>query len=191
MIGSSEPNKYIMNILEVFEYNQHFVAMMNIINNARLNPPKEGHKHHIIPRCWFKMKGKEIDNSKDNLVLLTYDDHIKVHKLTYLCAKGNVFKSKMAFAYHRLTRGEIVENGCFSGSNNPMFGKKGILNPNFGIVRTEEYKNNMSRIKKGVKFTDEHRKNLSESHKGKAPTNPGNRKGKHWKVVDGKRVWYE
>lgn len=40
------------NILEVFEYNQHFVAMMNVINSARLNPPNKGHKHHIIPKCW-------------------------------------------------------------------------------------------------------------------------------------------
>ena len=29
-------------ITQVFEYNQHFVAMMNIINAAKLNPPKEG-----------------------------------------------------------------------------------------------------------------------------------------------------
>jgi hypothetical protein len=177
-------------ILEVFKYNQHFVAMMNIINNARLNPPAKGHKHHIIPRCWFKMNNIPVDNSKDNMVLLTYEDHVKVHKLAYHCAKDNIFKSKMAFAYHRLTMGEIVGNGCFAGSNNPMYGKKGELNPNFGIVRSEEYKNNMSRIKKGVKFTDEHKKHLSESHKGKAPKNPGNLKGKHWKLVNGRRAYY-
>ena len=67
-------------ITQVFEYNQHFVAMMNIINAARLNPPSKGHKHHIIPRCWFKMNNLPVDNSKDNLVLLSYEDHVKAHK---------------------------------------------------------------------------------------------------------------
>ena len=57
-------------MLEAFDYNQHFVAMLNIINSARLNPPKEGQKHHIIPRCWFKMNNLPIDDSVDNLVLL-------------------------------------------------------------------------------------------------------------------------
>lgn len=59
-----------MNILDVFTYNQYFVAMMNIINAARLNPPESGHKHHIIPRCWFKMMKLQVDNSKTNLVML-------------------------------------------------------------------------------------------------------------------------
>lgn len=110
-------------IKEVFEYNQHFVAMMNIINAAKLNPPKEGHKHHIIPRCWFKMNKLPVDNSKDNLVLLTYEDHVKVHKLAYLCALTNKFKVKMACAYHKLTQGEIVSNGAFAGEHNPNYGK--------------------------------------------------------------------
>lgn len=96
-------------ITQVFEYNQHFVAMMNIINAARLNPPKEGHKHHIIPRCWFKLHNLPIDNSKDNLVLLTYDDHVKVHKLALLCSATPEMRSKMGFAVHRLL------NGHFSG----------------------------------------------------------------------------
>lgn len=110
-------------IKEVFEYNQHFVTMTNIINAAKLNPPKEGHKHHIIPRCWFKMNKLPVDNSKDNIVLLSYEDHVKVHKLAYLCALTNKFKVKMACAYHKLTQGEIVSNGAFAGEHNPNYGK--------------------------------------------------------------------
>ena len=110
-------------ILDVFEYNQHFVAMMNIINSAKLNPPESGHKHHIIPRCWFTMNNLPIDNSKDNLVLLSYENHVKVHKLAYLCAKYSIFKGKMAYAYHRLTKGDIVSNDCFKGEKCAMYGK--------------------------------------------------------------------
>ena len=46
----------------------------------------------------------------------------------------------------------------------------------------------MSESKKGINtnFSEEHRKYLAEkaSKLGKSFT------GKHWKVVDGKRVWY-
>lgn len=37
---------------------------------------------------------------------------------------------------------------------------------------------------KGRKFTDEHKKKISESLKGHA----GFLAGKHWKIVDGKRI---
>jgi hypothetical protein len=94
------------NILDVFDYNQHFVAMMNIINFAKLNKPTKGHKHHIIPRSWFKRNGYEIDNSKDNLILLTAEDHLKVHKLAVLCAKDTYIKGAMLAAVGLLSDGE-------------------------------------------------------------------------------------
>lgn len=143
-------------ITKVFEYNQHFVVMMNVINAARLNPPKEGHKHHIIPKCWYKMNNLSIDNSKDNLILLTYEDHIKVHKLALLCAKDKVLRSKLGWALKRLTFGHFL--GCH---------------------HTEESKekNRLAHLGKatrtGSKLTLEQRKHLSEVHKGL----PGNSKG--------------
>jgi hypothetical protein len=36
-------------------------------------------KHHILPRAWFKLHNKPIDNSKDNLVNLLVVDHVKAH----------------------------------------------------------------------------------------------------------------
>ena len=129
--------------LKCFKYNQHFVAMMNIINSARLNPPKEGHKHHIVPRCWFKMNNLPIDNSKDNLVLLSYEDHIKVHKLSILCASTPEMKSKMSFAVHRLLKG----NFC-------------------GMHHTEESKRKNAEKHKGKHHTEETRRKMSETHKG-------------------------
>ena len=112
-----------MELMNCYNYNQYFVAMMNIINAARLNPPAKGHKHHIIPKCCFKMNKLPVDNSKDNLVLLTYEDHLKIHKLAYMCASTAEFKGKMAYAYQRLSRGELVANDCFKGNLNAFFGK--------------------------------------------------------------------
>ena len=176
-------------LLDVYDYNQHFVAMMNVINSARLNPPKEGHKHHIVPRCWFKMNNLPIDNSKENLVLLSYEDHIKVHKLAYMCAKGSTFKGKMAYAYHRLTKGELVSNDCFKGELHPMYGKH----------HSSEARRRISEAHKGKTVSADTRRKLSVSHKGKPhpitrseeniEKNRYRYKNMTWKVINGKRVW--
>lgn len=187
-------------ILDVYKYNQHFVAMMNIINAARLNLLESGHKHHIIPKCWFKLHNLSVDNSKDNLVLLTYEDHIKVHKLAYLCAITNVFKGKMAYAYHRLTQGEVVDNAAFIGERNANYGKhhkhsedtkklisqkirnhiethpeyiEGCRVRSTGRKFSEESKLKKSNSLKGRVFTEEHRKKLSEAAKRRVARNGG------------------
>lgn len=168
-------------ILDVFEYNQHFVAMMNIINSSRLNTPKEGHKHHIIPKCWFKMNNIPIDNSEANLALLSYEDHVKVHKLAYMCAKGSIFKGKMAYAYHRLTKGQIVANDCFKGEKCANYGKhhseesrKKMSEARKGRTVSEKWRRSMSEAVKGEKnpffgkhHSEETRKKMSESRRGK------------------------
>lgn len=145
--------KLINMITKVFEYNQHFVAMMNIINAARLNPPAKGHNHHIIPRCWFRKNNLPIDNSDDNLVLLTYEDHCTVHKLAAMCIIGSDMRSAMGFAVHTL-------HGSFRGMH-----------------LSEEHRRKISEAIKGIhwKMSEEGRKNISESAKGRVPWN----KGKH------------
>ena len=151
--------KLINMITKVFEYNQHFVAMMNIINAARLNPPAKGHNHHIIPRCWFKLHNIDIDNSDDNLVLLTYEDHCKVHKLMTLCAKDEDLCKRFKFAYNRVCHCSVL-----------------------GLKHTNESKAKMSYSArhrksqyKGYHLSEERRKQISESMKGRVPWN----KGKH------------
>ena len=143
----------------VFTYNQHFVAMMNIINAARLNPPDKGHKHHIIPKCWFKLHNLDIDNSNNNLVLLTYEDHCKVHKLMTLCAVDEDLRKRFKFAYQRITNGSVL-----------------------GLKHTDASRAKMSysaRHRKiqhrGYHLSEEGRKHISESQIGRIPWN----KGKH------------
>lgn len=173
------------NISEVFEYNQHFVAMMNVINAARLNPPESGHKHHIIPRCWFKMKNLPTDNSVDNLVLLTYEDHCKVHKLALLCAKDKIMRSKLGWALKRITSGTFL--GCHHTKES--IEKNRIAHT--GKTFTEETKHKMSESVKGENnafygkhHSEESRKKISENRKGKC-------RGMSWKIVKGHRVWYK
>lgn len=182
-----------MNILEVFEYNQHFVAMMNVINAARLNPPESGHKHHIIPRCWFKLHNLQVDNSDDNLVLLSYEDHCKVHKIMILCAKDEELKKRFKFAYTRVTNGSTLGLKHTVISRQLMSQKARQRNPD---------------CYKGRIMSEDTKRKISESHKGKTTWNKGKHyklsncgrtgkphphkgpKGRHWRIVNGKREWY-
>lgn len=157
-------------VISAYKYNQHFVAMMNIINAAKLNPPTKGHKHHIIPRCWYKMNNLPVDNSDNNLVLLTYEDHCKVHKLASLCASNSTFKAKMAFAYYRLAN-------C---SSTPIYGIKFSDDHRKKISESNKGKSHG----KGIPKSEEHKRKLSEAMKGKATKwltgKPSHAAGKHW-----------
>lgn len=142
-----------MDLFNVFEYNQHFVAMMNVINAARLNPPESGHKHHIVPRCWFKLHNLPIDNSKNNLVLLTYEDHIKVHKLAMLCSATPEMKSKMGFAVKRLLKGH------FTGLHHTDATKEIIKAKRANQIITEE-----SNHKRSIALTGKAKPTRTKSH---------------------------
>ena len=135
----------MMTLTDAFTYNQHFVAMMNIINSSRLNPPENGHKHHIIPRCWFKMNNLPIDNSKDNLVLLSYEDHCKVHKLMSLCSITEELRNKMICAYNMLMKGTVL------GISHKL---------------TQDTKNKISESHKGKHLSEETRRKIAEALKG-------------------------
>lgn len=106
------------------------------------------------------------------------------------------------------------------GSNHPMYGKhlsdetrKKISEANKGKLISEEQRKHLSEVMKGRtpwkgkpawnrgKTTpDEIKKKISEANKGKHFASEGTRKKmhetkrqwkvKHWKLVDGKRVWY-
>lgn len=88
--------------------------------------------------------------------------------------------------------------------------KRKISEAHKGKKLSEEHRRKLSEAnkgkisnRKGCKLTEETKRKISESHKGIHPSEETNRKrseslkghstslkGKHWKLVDGKRVWY-
>ena len=149
-------------IEHVFVYNQHFVAMMNIINSSRLNQPESGDKHHIIPRCWYTMNNLPIDNSDENLVLLTKEQHGKVHKLMSLCAKDEQLKRNMVIAAHLM--GLPTTSLKYTHTKEA---RQKISDAGKGRILTDDIRKKISESNLGRQFSDEHRKKLSESLKGR------------------------
>lgn len=54
--------------------------------------------HHIIPRSWFDINKKEVDNSLSNLVNLPYREHVLAHYYLCLCTTGKLqYANQLAF----------------------------------------------------------------------------------------------
>lgn len=122
-----------------------------IINN--LETQKEKYKtqyHHIIPRCYYKLIGLDVDNSRNNLVNLLYKDHILAHYYLCLCTEGKL-KYKLSNAFFHLTyRTWKYEN----------FDPLNVLNEYQNIY--EEYKEAFSNDKDRLFKVSSYFKNRSE-----------------------------
>lgn len=55
-------------------------------------------RHHILPRAWFKLHNKKLDNSADNIVLLSVADHAKAHLFLFQAATNPEVRSQNAAA---------------------------------------------------------------------------------------------
>ena len=62
----------------MFIANAQLDAYIKLINSSD-STVKYGEKHHIIPRSYYKLTGQKIDNSKANVVKLSYFEHILAH----------------------------------------------------------------------------------------------------------------
>ena len=80
-----------------FEDNNYLIFYLELIkNNIKTKKQKcKTNRHHIIPRCYFKFKKLEIDNSENNLVNLLYKDHILAHYYLCLCCSNVALKYKL------------------------------------------------------------------------------------------------
>ena len=129
---------------------------------------KERNLHHKFPRSFSKKEGAGVDNDVDNLVSLSLADHFRVHYYLWKCAlKGYRSMMAQAFVFMRkkmvaYATDETIEQLAKDYEN--------------AMKEATEVK---SKANKGKKMSEEHKKKIAES-----------KKCKHWKLVDGKRVWY-
>lgn len=172
--------------------------------------------HHKFLRSFSRLEKTEIDNDLDNLVSLSEGDHFLVHYYLWKCTKQGFrrqtgfpvrFMYKKASKYlnddiaemiakewtckgikcseeikrkiSKSSKGKKISEETKRKISDAMKGRK-------QYEMTDVTKKKMSEAHKGRKMSDEHKKKMSEAMKGKSQHN----KGKHWKVIDGKRVWY-
>lgn len=134
-------------------------------------------RHHLLEIIlWPNIDGTftEIRNTQKRLKDLgIYNDY----KLTIIISRSE----HAALHFKGITKSEEHKHKI----SKSHIGKLGTNN---GKKFTDEHRYKISESNKGKIFTEEHRRKLSESHKGKH--HKSSFKNKHWKVVNGKRVWY-
>lgn len=109
--------------------------------------------------------GMYYDRPPEELIFLASTEHRRLH------CKGKPNWNKKGKHQSEEHKRKIAE------------ANKGKLPWNTGKHHSEETRKKMSEARKGIPHSEEAKKRMSEAHKGK-------NKGKHWKLVDGKRVWY-
>lgn len=123
-------------------------------------------KHHILPKC---LGGSD---SEDNLVLLTYREHIIAHKLLAEIYSNNY---KLLFAVTRMiVIKEFSIKKYFSTREIEYYRKKAIeelTESNIGRSHTEETKKILREAHIGKKLSESSKKKISIHNKGKGTKN--------------------
>ena len=161
----------MINIRSAKEFCKDFEKIENY-DKAIADTIQTWHCHHrlgeIVSTSYLKSHNDYYNVSPNELIFLTASEHHKIH-----CKNMN---------------NEWHQNLI-----------KGINNQKSNSGRFQKG----HKINLGRKHSEERRKQNSESHKGQISWNKGKpwsdktkqkmseaKKGKHWKLVDGKRVWY-
>lgn len=164
----------------------HDKAEQYFIENG-LMPSKENRTckwvlHHIDPSWKENDLNRYIQWNVEDLAPMTHSEHISLHKkgVPTKCTVWN--KGLTGIGGYKMSE---------EGRKNISESKKGEKNPRYGKPGTML----------GKCHSDEARKKMSEAKKGKPSWNKGKKceqfagennpmYGRHWKMVDGKRVYY-
>lgn len=74
---------------KLFIDNDKLDKYVNLINVGD-NIADYTEKHHIIPKSYFRIIGQRIDNSRGNIIKLSYFNHILAHYYLSLCTIGRL-----------------------------------------------------------------------------------------------------
>lgn len=67
-------------------------------NDKKRHVKFETQCHHIVPRAFSKSKNAPVDNSKNNLAILSYSDHVLAHYYLVECMRESQLRYKMLCA---------------------------------------------------------------------------------------------
>lgn len=160
-------NPYIENLnklldTELFINNVDFLAYVALITKNQLEP-QNGYteKHHIIPRAVYKFKKIKIDNTKLNIVKLSYVEHIIAHYFLCKCIKLSQLKYKFAKGLLLLLDAKDVSINdydtilsCIDNIKPQLIADRRLEN---SLAMKEKWQNDKFRSDRLSWWTDEHR----------------------------------
>ena len=90
--------KVTLTSLPGFIDNDYLLKYVRLIERNRNTRNRKGtNKHHIIPKSWFKLNNQVINNNLENLVTLSYRDHVLAHYFLCLCTEEQLqFANQLA-----------------------------------------------------------------------------------------------
>ena len=140
-------------------------------------------KHHIVPKS---LGGS---NRKDNIVSLTAREHFICHWLLTKMVSETKHKYQMWTAFSCMLyrkndhqqrykinsktfnnikeRGSVIKSLMWSGENNPLYGKRVELSPNFGKKQSPEHIEKLRQTRIGRVRSEESKIKQSKSIKGR------------------------
>lgn len=158
-----------------------------------LNEPYKGSGK----RLWEAYRKYGFENFKKKILVFNVakKEHIDLLEKTFIASERERVGAENCY---NISDG----GGGFSGHCSEETKQK-ISETLKGKHPSEETRRKMSEGHKGMRYSEEVRRRKSEAMKGKkrdphseetrrkmSEAHKGQRKGKHWKLVDGKRVWY-
>lgn len=170
--------KTILLQLDVIEDNEYLDKYCELIEANKETEHIKGktHKHHVIPKSYYKINNIDVNNTEDNLVNLLFKDHILAHYYLVLCSNNLDFKYANELAFSYLTNNDkypIKDNEKDILTSLPYYQKlyeEGCqirARKNTGKKRTEETKQKMSEWQKGKPKSEEAKKNMSKAQKNR------------------------
>ena len=157
-----------------FEYYCDNIENVENYEAAKKDNFKGWHCHHRLETHNSDEERRPVDLTAKELIALDTYYHRPAEELIFmpiaehkrLHTKGKTFSEETKKKISAAKKGKPAWN-------------KGKPSPNKGKKLSEEHKKKLSAALKGKPFSEETKRKMSEA-----------RKGKHWKLVDGKRVYY-
>jgi hypothetical protein len=134
-----------------FDKNEYFNKYIELLASAQSNEICL-HKHHIVPKAYFRLVGLSVDNTAANLVMLSPANHALAHYYLALCSKGEL-KYRLRACFIRMTGNKRFCEALDLES----LEKLNELKADFGKQRSERTK--------GKKLNEEQRQRIGQASK--------------------------
>lgn len=151
---------------------------------------KQSNKHHIVPKYYYKIKKIQVDNSNNNLVVLSRKNHALAHYYLLKCSFNKRILNYNLYSLKYILPSNIkvqkLQDDIFSEIIKDL--------DNYHYEFTEEHRRKISlagignQYNKGKKWSKESRKKCSERQKGHKHSEETKRKMREHSYYKGKHL---